>query len=130
MGRTTTSSTNTASSPSSLPALTAPTPYDLVFLDADKPGYGHYVDVLLAGSRPGAPDRLLRPGALVIADNVLRGGHVADPSRTDAEFGDEDRWQRHVQAVRDFNDKCLAEPRLDVFMVPLWDGVSVMRLCD
>lgn len=84
--------------------------------------------MLLARSPPGGSARLLRPGALIIADNVLRGGHVADsslppPQRAAA-------WDAHIAAVRRFNDECCAEPRLDVFVVPLWDGVSVMRLRD
>lgn len=114
----------------SLPGLSPATPYDLVFLDADKTGYSNYLRVLLARSRPGAAGRLLRPGALILADNVLRRGQVADPALTEPESGTQRDWDAHIAAVRRFNDECVAEARLEAFMLPLWDGLSIMRLRD
>ncbi|KND89696.1 putative caffeoyl-CoA O-methyltransferase 2 [Tolypocladium ophioglossoides CBS 100239] len=113
-----------------LPKLSATTPYDLVFLDADKTGYSNYLRILLARSQPGAAGRLLRPGALIVADNVLRRGQVADPAVTKPEFGSQADWDAHILALRKFNDECVAEARLETFMVPLWDGLSIMRLRD
>ncbi|POR39174.1 Putative caffeoyl-CoA O-methyltransferase 2, partial [Tolypocladium paradoxum] len=113
-----------------LPKLGVATPYDLVFLDADKTGYSNYLRILLARSRPGAAGRLLRPGALIVADNVLRRGQVADPALTEPEFGSQQQWDAHVEAVRRFNDECVAEARLETFLLPLWDGLSIMRLRD
>ncbi|KAM5352456.1 hypothetical protein ACJ41O_005179 [Fusarium nematophilum] len=112
-----------------LPKLSPSEPYDLVFLDADKTGYPGYLKELLAASQPGSAKRLLRPGALIVSDNVLRRGLVAD----DKALGDEeltgDRLA-NVLAVREFNDLCLNNPRLETFVLPLWDGVNVTRLLD
>ncbi|KAJ4157309.1 hypothetical protein NW754_008955 [Fusarium falciforme] len=112
-----------------LPKLNPSKPYDLVFIDADKTGYPGYLRQLLEGSQPGSANRLLRPGALIVSDNVLRRGLVAD----DKALGDEeltgDRLA-NVQALREFNDLSLSNPRLETFVIPLWDGVSVTRLID
>jgi predicted O-methyltransferase YrrM len=68
-------------------------PFDLVFIDADKPGYPDYLHWALA---------LTRPGALIVADNVVRDGEVVDAGSADA----------NVQAVRRYNALVAAEPRL------------------
>lgn len=118
---------NTSSS--SLKQLSTENPYDLVFIDADKEGYAGYLTHLLASSQPGAPRRLLRPGALILVDNVLQRGHVVgedsvpDAERTEARL-------KRLEVVRAFNEKCLAEPRLQAFLIPLWDGLTAMRLLD
>jgi predicted O-methyltransferase YrrM len=112
-----------------LPNLSPSQPYDLVFIDADKQGYAGYLDQLLAASQPGAAQRLLRPGALILADNVLRRGYVADPDSAPPGWRDEEH-ARQLEAVRTFNDQCVAEPRLEAFLLPLWDGLSVLRVVD
>jgi len=66
-------------------------PFDLVFIDADKPGYPHYWPWAL---------RLSRRGTLIIADNVVRDGAVADAGSADA----------NVQGVRRYLDCVAAEP--------------------
>ncbi|KAK8920716.1 putative caffeoyl-CoA O-methyltransferase 2 [Metarhizium anisopliae] len=116
--------------PTSLPKVSPSTPYDIIFLDADKPGYSNYLSIILANSQPGSKNRLLRPGGLIIADNVLRRGHVADPSKTDREVEDADLWNLHIEAVRKFNDQVVGEKRLESFLTPLWDGLSMIRLVD
>ncbi|MEU6004741.1 O-methyltransferase [Streptomyces sp. NPDC047453] len=60
----------------SLPQLADenPPPFDLVFIDADKANNHHYVEWAL---------RLTRTGSLIVLDNVVRGGHVTDPTSTD-----------------------------------------------
>jgi predicted O-methyltransferase YrrM len=68
-------------------------PFDMIFIDADKPGYTDY----LAWSV-----RLSRPGTMIVADNVVRGGAVADPASRDAD----------VRGVRRFIAALAAEPRL------------------
>jgi predicted O-methyltransferase YrrM len=68
-------------------------PFDLIFIDADKVSYPAYLPWAL---------RLARPGSLIIADNVVRQGAVANPTSTDA----------NVQAVRRFTELVAAEPRL------------------
>ncbi|KFA47126.1 hypothetical protein S40293_08713 [Stachybotrys chartarum IBT 40293] len=113
-----------------LPQLSPAIPYDLVFIDADKEGYSGYLKQLLEASRPDSPSpRLLRPGALILADNVLRRGYVVSEASIPPEARSEDKL-RQVRAVRAFNDQCLAEPRLQTFLIPLWDGLSALRLID
>src|SRR5581483_6434175 len=68
-------------------------PFDFVFIDADKEGYPDYLRLSLA---------LSRPGTLIVADNVVREGKVADPSTTDEQ----------ARAVREFNALLAAEPRV------------------
>ena len=113
-----------------LPKVNPSTPYDIIFLDADKTGYSNYLSLVLAQSQPGSTSRLLRPGGLIIADNVLRRGHVADPSKTDGAELESEQWDLHIEAVRRFNDQVVSEKRLESFLVPLWDGLSLIRLVD
>ncbi len=80
--------------------------FDIVFLDADKEPLPTYLDWAL---------RLLRPGGLVIADNTLRGGRVADPAENDEQ----------LRAIREFNRKLASSPRLTGLVVPIGDGVAV-----
>ncbi len=68
-------------------------PFDLIFIDADKPNNSAYLDWSL---------KLSRPGSLIIGDNVVRNGRVIDAHTTDP----------NVQGVRDFNAMLAAEPRL------------------
>jgi len=68
-------------------------PFDLVFIDADKPGYPNYLDLVLP---------LCRAGSLIVADNAVRDGAVADPDSNDA----------NVRGIRAFIVKLAADPRL------------------
>ncbi|MEU4894701.1 O-methyltransferase [Streptomyces sp. NPDC044780] len=68
-------------------------PFDLVFIDADKPNNPGYLEWAL---------RLTRPGSLIIGDNVVRDGAVADPASTDPK----------VRGVRRFTELIAQEPRL------------------
>jgi caffeoyl-CoA O-methyltransferase len=81
---------------------------DLVFLDADKPGYLGYFQQLLPR---------LRPGGLIVADNVLANGDIVDASSDKA----------NVVALREFNDAVAADERVDVVMVNIADGLSLIR---
>ncbi|MFJ9521622.1 O-methyltransferase [Kitasatospora sp. NPDC101801] len=78
-----------------LPELAAEgrAPFDLVFIDADKPSNPAYLEWAL---------RLTRPGSLIIGDNVVRDGAVTDPSSDDP----------RVQGVRTFTEQIAAHPRL------------------
>jgi predicted O-methyltransferase YrrM len=96
-----------------LPALAAEGrgPFDLIFIDADKPGYPDYLPWAL---------KLSRKGSLIVADNVVRKGAVADPSSTDAD----------VQRVRRFNELLAAEPRVTATAVQTvgskgYDGFAI-----
>lgn len=86
-------------------------PFDLAFIDADKPGYPAYYDAIVP---------LMRPGGLIVADNVLRSGRVLDATAIDA----------GVVGMRKFNDKAVADPRVDAVMLTIRDGVSLIRVRD
>jgi caffeoyl-CoA O-methyltransferase len=81
---------------------------DLVFIDADKASYPTYLDLAL---------ERLSPRGIVAVDNVLWGGAVADPSA-----GDDD-----TVALRRFNRRVLDDPDLDVVMLGVGDGLSLIR---
>jgi caffeoyl-CoA O-methyltransferase len=83
-------------------------PIDLAFVDADKPSYRTYYDEIV--------DRL-RPGGVVLLDNVLWGGDVVDDSKT----GDD------VAAIRAVNDHVAQDDRVDVVMLPISDGLTLAR---
>lgn len=86
-------------------------PFDLIFIDADKPSYPDYLRWAVD---------LARPGSLIIADNIVRDGAVADASSTDAS----------VQGVRRFNEDLAAHPRLSATVVQTvgskgYDGFAI-----
>jgi predicted O-methyltransferase YrrM len=64
--------------------------------------------------------KLIRPGGLILVDNVLWYGQVADPEVTD----------NRTQSIRDLNDFMLADERVDFTIVPIGDGVAVCRVRD
>jgi caffeoyl-CoA O-methyltransferase len=92
----------------SLRALPAQPRFDLAFIDADKQSYRTYYEELLPR---------LRPGGLILCDNVLWFGSVADPSN-------QEESTRHIRA---FNDHVAADPRVDKAMLPLGDGLTILR---
>ena len=85
-------------------------PFDMIFIDADKPGYSRYLDLSL---------ELSRPGTMIIADNLVRDGAVLD----------EHSQAEHAGAARDFNARLAAHPRLESIIVPVLgkkvDGMSI-----
>jgi predicted O-methyltransferase YrrM len=113
----------------SLPQLNPSEPYDLVFIDADKTGYPEYLRQLLELSKPSNSNRLLRPGALIVSDNVLRRGLVADDKALGEDKLEGDQL-KNILAIREFNEMALNSPRLETFLLPLWDGVNISRLID
>lgn len=122
----------------SLQTLSPDEPYDLVFIDADKSNYPTYLSLLLSLSAPGGKNRILRPGALIVADNVLRRGIVADPSdenpyaiesRRDGP-GKYKHTAHDLEKLKEFNREMAQNPRVESWLMPLWDGVMVGRLVD
>ncbi len=91
-----------------LRALPDDTPVDFAFIDADKTGYLAYYEELVP--------RLSDHGLLVV-DNVLWSGRVMDPSVFDDD----------TVALREFNSRVMADDRVDVVMLSVGDGVSVVR---
>jgi caffeoyl-CoA O-methyltransferase len=82
--------------------------YDLAFVDADKTGYPAYYESCLT---------LLRPGGLIVLDNVLRGGTVLDPAPDD-EGG---------RVIAELNERIAADERVDVAMLAIADGITLAR---
>lgn len=84
-------------------------PFDLVFIDADKRNYGLYYDLII--------DKM-SPGGIILVDNVLWSGKIVDETARD----------KSTQALRDFNQKCLDDPRVDKMLLPLRDGLYMLRV--
>lgn len=80
---------------------------DFAFIDADKTGYAAYFEEVVAR---------VRPGGLIVLDNMLRDGRVLDPEN------DDDR------AIHALNDALLADERVEVVLLPVRDGVSLARV--
>ncbi len=83
--------------------------FDFAFIDADKAGYLTYWAYCL---------ELVRPGGLIAVDNVLRYGRVADP-----------QWGGDpvTEAIRAFNDRAVADDRVELVMLPVADGLTLAR---
>jgi predicted O-methyltransferase YrrM len=80
--------------------------FDFAFLDADKTEYAAYYERVL---------KLLRPGGLMMVDNVLYSGHLADPNKT----GD------NIEALRNFNTALHHDQRITLSMIPVADGLTL-----
>src|SRR5436190_23460742 len=81
--------------------------FDLVFIDADKPNYSNYYNLVF--------DKL-RPGGFIIADNVLGSGRVLD----------EEKYE-NTQALSEFNELVLADERVENVLLPIRDGLMIIR---
>jgi caffeoyl-CoA O-methyltransferase len=91
-----------------LRALPLDDPFDFAFIDARKSEYPEYYEEIL---------RRLRAGGLIAVDNVLWSGRVIQTDVTDTE----------TQAIRDFNDQIAADDRVESVMVPIADGLTLIR---
>lgn len=89
-----------------LGSLAEDPPIDLAFIDADKTGYPDYYEAVLAR---------LAPDGLIVVDNTLGHGRVLDP-------GDDET----AAAIAAFNDLVVADERVDVVLLPVADGVSLI----
>ncbi len=85
-------------------------PFDLVFIDADKPGYLGYYEAVLAK---------LSARGLIVVDNVLWSGRVAQPPADDD--------TESTTALREFNDRVTADERVVSVMLSVRDGVTLIR---
>lgn len=84
-------------------------PIDLAFIDADKQSYPAYFEELVGR---------LRPGGVIMVDNVLWGGRVVDPTADDPD----------TVAIRAFNDAVTADGRVESVMLPVADGLTLLRV--
>jgi caffeoyl-CoA O-methyltransferase len=91
-----------------LRALPSTPAIDLAFIDADKVSYIDYYEEILVR---------LRPGGLILVDNVLWNGAVVDPEKTDP----------NTEAIRRFNDHVVADRRVDCVMASISDGLTFAR---
>jgi caffeoyl-CoA O-methyltransferase len=91
-----------------LRALPQQEQFDFAFVDADKTGYSAYYEETLVR---------LRPGGLMLLDNMLQGGSVVDPDVTN----------ESVVAIRSLNDAIASDPRVKVVLLPIGDGVSIVQ---
>src|SRR5271168_1019726 len=82
--------------------------FDLAFIDADKEQYDGYYESTL---------RLVRPGGLIVLDNMLQHGRVADPNESNV----------NLVAVRKLNAKIAGDERVDRVILPLGDGMTLAR---
>ena len=82
--------------------------FDLIFIDADKNNYPHYYELSL---------NLLPPNGIIIIDNMLWGGNVAEPSNNDTQ----------TETIRYLNAKIQKDERVDFSLLPLSDGLSFIR---
>jgi caffeoyl-CoA O-methyltransferase len=96
------------SGPALATIATLPGPFDLVFIDADKTSYSAYFEATLAK---------LAPDGVILVDNVLWSGRVLDPAIVDPD----------TAAIKEFNDQVLADDRVEVVMLTVRDGVSLIR---
>jgi predicted O-methyltransferase YrrM len=82
--------------------------FDFGFIDADKESHARYYEEIL---------ERLRPGGLIVVDNVLWGGSVVDPTNQSGS----------TRAIRALNDHIAADQRVDIAMVPVADGIMIVR---
>lgn len=82
--------------------------FDFVFIDADKKGLDEYYEHSL---------RLVRPGGLIAVDNTLWGGKVINP----------DIFDDATKAIRGFNAKVIDDARVSLSLVPIGDGLTLLR---
>ena len=90
--------------------------FDLVFIDGDKREYPDYYRMLM-GDGGGQP--LVHGGSVLIADNILWSGKVVEPIVHN---------DRHTQALVEFNRMIVEDPRVENVIVPLRDGLNLIRI--
>jgi predicted O-methyltransferase YrrM len=97
-----------------LPSVTAEAPFDLIFIDADKPSTAAYYEWAV---------KLSRPGSLIVVDNVVREGAILDAGSDDP----------HVQGIRRFYELAAADARVSGTVLQTTgakghDGIAILRV--
>jgi len=83
--------------------------WDLIFIDADKPNYLKYYEMVL-------PE--IRPGGFILADNVLWDGKVLDSP---------EKWDKETRGISEFNTFVQQDDRVENLMLPFRDGLMIIR---
>jgi caffeoyl-CoA O-methyltransferase len=91
-----------------LRAMPGEAAFDLAFIDADKTGYTGYWEEIVPR---------IRPGGVILVDNTFSHGRVVDPAQ----------HNEAVQAIVDFNDRAVADSRVELVMLPIGDGLTLAR---
>ena len=84
-------------------------PFDMMFIDADKPNYLNYYELGL---------KLVRPGGVILIDNVFWSGEVANEAATD----------ENVVAIREVNSALHGDSRIELAILPIGDGLTMARV--
>ena len=84
--------------------------FDFFFIDADKENYENYLEACI---------RIAQPGAIIVADNVLAGGSVADPSVEP---------RQNTEIMKSFNIVAASHPKLESLLIPVGDGMTVSQV--
>ena len=84
--------------------------FDLVFIDADKPNYSAYFDIII---------EKMNPGGIILSDNVLWSGKVIE------ELNPKDK---STKALLEYNKKIVEDPRVETVLLPIRDGLTVSRV--
>ena len=86
---------------------TLPDGIDMVFIDADKKNYLNYFEVVLPK---------MRPGGVILSDNVLWSGKVVEPVKNS---------DKHTQILMEYNKRLATDPRLETVLLPIRDGLTL-----
>ncbi|MFJ7662482.1 O-methyltransferase [Lysinibacillus sp. NPDC097162] len=84
--------------------------FDFFFIDADKDNYENYLNYCLS---------LAEEGALIVTDNVLAGGSVADPNAKN---------KRYTEIMKKFNETVANHPQLESILIPIGDGITISKV--
>ncbi|KAI3319857.1 O-methyltransferase [Xylariaceae sp. AK1471] len=95
--------------------------FDLIFVDANKDGYEAYVKCIL-------DQKLLAPAGLIMADNIFaRGMTIATDSNPLLPEKVRPYWMANGKALRDFNAFCKHDSRIDTVLLPVYDGLTLIK---
>lgn len=86
--------------------------FDMVFMDGDKREYPEYYNMLMEGD-------MLRSGSVIIADNILWSGKVVEPLQKN---------DKHTRALLEFNQMVVNDPRVECVILPIRDGLTIIRV--
>lgn len=91
---------------------TLPETFDLVFIDADKENYANYFDLIIPK---------MKSGGVILSDNILWRGKVTET------IGEHDRHAKIIHSIKSFNKKVHEDSRVEQLILPIRDGISIIR---